>query len=196
MNTCTANFVESTTSDTSQWEKKRIPNKNMFVLCSFFEAHIKNWCNLCAKQPLPLFHTSADTIDRCSQRRTSNHYSLRLNKVYPLIEPYDTQNNQKEQSATNTWEHRTQQQPYQQQQPDTRAEEVEDLPWLSLRWSAILVSSARRQRERSDVAINISLCCLFLTMGQDKQLPDEIWSFFHYSTIVLSTWNLLQLKSI
>lgn len=103
LNACTANFVESTASDTSQCkEKTLIPNHNMFVLCSLFEAHIKNRCNLCAKQPLPLFHTSADTIDRCSQQRTSNHYSLRLNKVYPRIEPYVTQNNQKEQPATNT----------------------------------------------------------------------------------------------
>lgn len=85
--------------------KNLIPNKNMFVRCSFFEAHIKKRCNLCAKQPLPVFHTSADTIDRFSQQRTSNHYSLRLNKVYPLIEPYVTQNTQKEQHATNTWEH-------------------------------------------------------------------------------------------
>lgn len=129
-------------------------------------------------QSLPLFHTIVDTIvDTNSQQRTSNHYTLLLKNVYltiSLIESYVIKNNQKKHPATTMWECRTQ-----QQQPDTRAEEMEDLPWLSLRWSAILVSSARRQRERSDVAINISLCCLFLTMGQDKQLPDEIWSFFH-----------------
>lgn len=44
------------TSHTSQWgEKTLIPNKNMFVRCSSFDAHIKKRQNFCAKQPLPVF---------------------------------------------------------------------------------------------------------------------------------------------